>query len=138
MSTTTSTTSKGSKAAPFFPVSRFISLAGVHTLLLFFSALYLPRSSYLLSAVPEQVSSRDKPQHPFLRPITADPLLTLLWLCVGAVAVQASWSGWLKREEESARLALFGEDDEAKLKRAAATGADRMKVCSLFPLPIKR
>lgn len=128
-STMSSTTSPGpaTAAAPFFPFSRFVSLAGVNTLLLFFSALYLPRSSYLLSAVPEQASSKDKPQHPFLKPITADPLLTLVWLCIGAIAVQASWSGWLKREMQSARVALFGEDDEAKLKRATATNADRMK-----------
>ena len=128
---------------PFFPLSRFISLSGVHTLLLFFSALYLPRSSFLLSALPEQASSKDRPQHPFLRPLTADPLLTLFWVCIGASAVQASWVGWLKREEDSARLALFGEDDEAKLKRAATMNADRMKVrttscfnlCALLIVP---
>ena len=36
-------------------------------------------------------------------------------------------------EEQTALLALYGEDEEAKLQRAATLNADRMTVnCSLF------
>lgn len=110
-------------SSPSFPFTRFSSLLGVHTALLGFVALYLPRSSLLLFPLPDQASSRDRPQHPFIQPLTADPLLTLVWLCFGVAITQASYSTWLKIETERARAELLGNDEEAKLKvRMRATG----------------
>lgn len=111
-----------------FPLSRFASLVGVHSLLIVFTALYLPRSSYLLTSLPTQESSKDRPQHAFLQPLTADPLLTVAWLCIGTAVVQASWAGWLKSERNSARAHIFGEDDEAKMKRKLNSGTERLLV----------
>lgn len=111
-----------------FPLARFASLVGVHTTLILFTALFLPRSSYLITSLPSQASSKDRPQHPFLQPITADPLLTLTWLCFGAAVVQVSWAGWLKSERDEARIHIFGEDDEEKLKRKLKGGQERLLV----------
>ncbi|EJD07638.1 PIG-F-domain-containing protein [Fomitiporia mediterranea MF3/22] len=112
----------------YFPLLRFSSLLGVHTLLLLFTALFLPRSTFLLSAIPPQASSRDKPQHPFLSALTADPAVTLVWLCLGVGFVQGSWASWVKLESDNARMALFGEDEEARLKRAMNRGDDKLQV----------
>ncbi|KAI5122140.1 hypothetical protein M0805_000787 [Coniferiporia weirii] len=111
----------------FFPLARFSSLLGVHTTLLLFTAFYLPRSSFLLSPLPLQASSRDRPQHDFLRPLTADPQLTLVWLCAGVAVIQASWASWLKTESESARLAILGDDEEARVKRTLKSGQEKLQ-----------
>ena len=122
--------------ADLFPLSKFYSLLGVHTSLLIFVAVYLPRTSYISTPIPEQASSRDRPQHPFLRPLTADTFLTLLWLCGGAAAVQASWATWLKKETEDARVKERGENnDEARLKRAAGFDKDKLEVRIFSPAP---
>ncbi|KAL5513248.1 GPI11 [Sanghuangporus vaninii] len=130
------------RPAPFFPLLHFTSLLGVHTILLLFVALYLPRSTFLFSPIPPQASSRDKPQHPFLRALTADPSLTLLWLCLGTAAVQASWASRVKAEVDNARILLFGEDEEARVKRALESGREKFQslkdavistlACSIF------
>lgn len=111
-----------------FPFARFGSLLGVHTTLLAFVALYLPRSSFVRTPLPPQASSKDRPQHPFLRPLTADPLLTLGWLCVGVAFVQVSWAGWLKSETDNARPEVIGEDEETRIKRKMKISSERFKV----------
>ncbi|KAH8112802.1 PIG-F-domain-containing protein [Phellopilus nigrolimitatus] len=115
-----------SSSSPSFPISRFSSLLGVHTTLLLFTALYLPRSSFLLSPLPPQASSRDRPQHAFIRPLTADPQLTLIWLCVGVGVVQASWATWMKIEHENARLEMFGDDAESRVERTLKSREDKL------------
>lgn len=82
------------RPAPFFPLLHFASLLGVHTTLLVFTALYLPRSSFLFTPIPPQASSRDRPQRPFLRPLTADPTLALIWLCLGTAAISSNVWSW--------------------------------------------
>lgn len=120
----------------FFPLSRFSSLTGVHSTLLLFTAAYLPRSSFLLSPLPPQASSRDRPQHPFLHPLTADPLLTLVWLCLGVALVQASWGSWLRNESESANLMKLGDDEEAKMKRRLESSGAKMQVRGLQAIAV--
>ncbi|KLO13285.1 hypothetical protein SCHPADRAFT_852771 [Schizopora paradoxa] len=109
-----------------FPFSRFSSLLGVHSLLVIFTAGWLPRSSKYLGSLPPQASSKDRPQHPFLHPITADPLLTLGWLCIGILAVNATWAPFMKREIQYSRIALYGEDEEAKIKRRSESGRNML------------
>ncbi|KAG8950969.1 hypothetical protein FRC00_007470 [Tulasnella sp. 408] len=62
------------------PLARYTSIVGTQSLLLTFTALFLPRStSSLLGSdfLPPPSSSLDRPQHPFLEPLTASPVLTL-------------------------------------------------------------
>ena len=127
--TATTTSMSTDKIISNFPLFRFSSLLGVHSILLIFVALFLPRSSFLLSDLPPQASSRDRPQHEFLRPITAEPQLTLVWLCIGAIIVQASWASRLKYETVSVKLQLFGEDEEARVKRTMESSKERLNVC---------
>lgn len=127
--TATTTSMSTDKIISNFPLLRFSSLLGVHSILLIFVALFLPRSSFLLSDLPPQASSRDRPQHEFLRPITAEPQLTLVWLCIGAIIVQASWASRLKYETVSVKLQLFGEDEEARVKRTMESSKERLNVC---------
>lgn len=112
-----------------FPFARFTSVLGVHTVLHGFAALYLPRTSFLGSIPPEQTSSRDKPQSPFLVPITADPALTLAWLVVGAIVLQGWWGGWMKvwwKESIQAKMGPL-QDDKQKIDNVE-TNAQRFKV----------
>jgi phosphatidylinositol glycan class F len=79
-----------------FPYFQYTSLLGTHTLLLAFTAVFLPAGTVLVTSLPPQQSSLDKPQHRLLEPITANPLWTLLWLCAGTSACQAWWAGWMR------------------------------------------
>ena len=123
-----------STLAPF-PFARHTSLLGVQTILLGFVALYLPRSTFLLTEVPGQVSSRDRPQHPFLKPITADPLLTLGWLCLGAAVVQVWWAGKTRALWRERNVTPETGGDEQRVKSSLTEGKQRWKVCSFPTFP---
>lgn len=129
--------------APFFPLARYTSLVGVHTSLLLFTGLFLPRTSlsaFLQSFItgtytptptfdhvspfdstsgqPQtgQVRSADRPEHPFLTAITRDPATTLGWLCAGVAVLQVWWAAWLKTWLEDYRLSLLTEEMRAQEK----------------------
>ncbi|KAJ7764625.1 GPI biosynthesis protein family Pig-F-domain-containing protein [Mycena maculata] len=109
----------------FFPFARYASVVGVHTTLLAFSALFLPRStefealSFLRPVVDSmQLTSRDRPQHPFLDALTGSPVATLAWLCVGAAVLQSWWAGWVRAW--AIDFALHGAGIERKLDMARA------------------
>ncbi len=83
-------------------VSSYISVVGMHTTLWAFTALCLPRTSFLFTITtpawdPVQLSSRDHPQHPFFEPLTLNPTHTLAWFVVGAAFLQSWWAGWLRQ-----------------------------------------
>ncbi|KAJ8468935.1 hypothetical protein ONZ45_g17061 [Pleurotus djamor] len=89
---------------PFkFPFAGYTSIVGVHSTLLFFAALFLPRSTIFLDPslaprpAPSQLTSRDKPQHPFLEPLTLNPTWTMLCVCAGTLVLQGWWGGWIRR-----------------------------------------
>jgi len=67
-------------------------------LLLSFTAIYLPRSPTWLNvdSQRQQRSSLDRPQHPFLAPLTANPALTVLWVCAGTFIINMWWAGWVR------------------------------------------
>lgn len=102
-----------------FPILQYGSLVGTNALLLAFSALYLPRSSHWLGIeLPAQVSSKDRPQHHFLDPLTASPVMTLLWICFGAASVTVWWSGWPRiwlAEERNTRIQDATKRVQAKI-----------------------
>jgi hypothetical protein len=90
-------TTMAQKPATQFPYFQYTSLLGTHTLLLAFTAVFLPGGTVLITPLPPQQSSLDKPQHRLLEPITANPVWTLLWLCAGTGACQAWWAGWMRQ-----------------------------------------
>ena len=118
--------------AGFFPFARYTSIVGVHTTLLVFTALFLPRTTFLFEFTrpsPDEafITSRDKPQHPFLVPLTLSPISTLMCICSGAVVLQAWWGGWVR--EWAIDYALVGSDDEMRLEKSLVQ-KQRMMVCA--------
>jgi phosphatidylinositol glycan class F len=85
---------------PFF---QYASTVGIHSSLLIFAVLFLPRTSLLyfpstndfLFAQP--ASSLDRPQSQFIEPLTASPVLTLSWICVGVATLAVWWAKWMRK-----------------------------------------
>lgn len=102
-----------------FPFAGYTSIVGVHSTLLLFVALFLPRTTILLDPslapkpVASQLTSRDKPQHPFLEPLTLNPTWTMACVCAGAVVLQAWWGGWIRRWWIEL-VVLNGTDDQVE------------------------
>ncbi|KAF8624692.1 hypothetical protein AX17_007023 [Amanita inopinata Kibby_2008] len=90
------------KGTETLPLYQYTSAVGVHTTLLGFTALFLPRTAFLSALIkpewdPARQSSRDKPQHPFLDALTSSPVSTLTWICLGVALLQGWWAGWMRR-----------------------------------------
>lgn len=64
----------------------------------------------------QQLSSRDRPQHPFLAPLTLNPTWTLACICVGASIVQSWWAGQIRHWWLD--LSIQGTDEEKRMQRA--------------------
>jgi phosphatidylinositol glycan class F len=99
----------------------YFSIVGVHTTLWIFVAFYLPRTAVLSDlAKPQwgeaQISSRDRPQHPFLEPLTSNPTATLIYICAGAVMLQSWWGGWMR--EWWLQLGIEGTEEEKRTEKA--------------------
>lgn len=76
-----------------------LSKQSLLALLLLFSFFYLPRSPAYFSSQqspPIQRSSADRPEHPFLTPVTADPLGSSLWQLTGVIFSMFWWGDWLR------------------------------------------
>ena len=69
----------------------------VHVLLLSAALVLLPQTPLPDLPLPPPARGLDKPQHPFLAPITARPVLTLAWACFGAALFVSLWAGSLRR-----------------------------------------
>jgi hypothetical protein len=69
----------------------------IHVLLLAAALILLPQTPIPNLPLPPPARGLDKPQHPFLVPITARPVLTLAWGCLGAVLLVSWWAGSLRR-----------------------------------------
>jgi hypothetical protein len=68
----------------------------VHVILLSAALVLLPQTPTNLPP-PSPTRGLDKPQPPFLVPITARPILTLVWACLGAILLVPWWAGSLRR-----------------------------------------
>ncbi|KAJ2916225.1 hypothetical protein MD484_g4219, partial [Candolleomyces efflorescens] len=80
----------------------YISMVGVHSTLLIFAGLFLPKTAILqelarYDAETMVFSSLDRPQDPFLDDLTRSPTITLFSMCAGALILQTWWAVWLKR-----------------------------------------
>ncbi|KAF8665035.1 hypothetical protein AX16_000647 [Volvariella volvacea WC 439] len=116
-----STVPAPSEAAGFFPFARYTSIVGLHTTFLAFAALFLPRTSFLFELTtpewdPSQLTSRDKPQHPFLESLTINPAITLIYVCAGVSLLQVWWGSWVR--DWGIDFALQGSLEERKSKKA--------------------
>lgn len=110
------------------PGDSYIPVVGVHTTLLLFSGLFLPRTTFLqdityVQADLEQISSTDHPQHPFLEALTLNPLATLVYICLGAAVLQSWWAGYV-RDWWSLSI-VEGSENEKRLQKAII---DRQKL----------
>lgn len=69
----------------------------IHAILLAAALLLLPQTPIPNLPLPPPARGLDKPQHPFLAPITARPVLTLVWASLGAGLLVPWWAGSLRR-----------------------------------------
>ena len=69
----------------------------IHVLLLSTALVLLPQTPISNLPLPPPARGLDKPQHQFLAPITARPVLTLAWACLGAALLIPWWAGSLRR-----------------------------------------
>ncbi|KAM6501350.1 GPI biosynthesis protein family Pig-F domain containing protein [Amanita muscaria] len=104
------------------PFASYTSAVAVHTTLLSFTALYLPRTAFLSEITRPQwdlakQTSRDKPQSPFLNQLTLSPVSTLAWICLGVLFVQIWWGGWMRTWYIG--NIVHGSDEEKKMQRVA-------------------
>jgi phosphatidylinositol glycan class F len=62
------------------------------------------------------ITSKDRPQHPFLDALTLSPVSTLACICVGAMMLQSWWGGWVRSWWID--FALQGAEVERRIDRA--------------------
>ena len=102
------------------PLFSYATTVGIHSSLLLFTALFLPRTSLaIFGSIPnfpllQPVSSLDRPQPEFLEALTASPPLTLAWLCAGAFLISFSWGGRIRRQAYEQHKPVDKTDFEAK------------------------
>ena len=102
------------------PLFSYATTVGIHSSLLLFTALFLPRTSLAvfndISNFPflQPASSLDRPQPEFLEALTASPPLTLAWLCAGVLLISFSWSGRIRRQAYEQHKPIDKTDFEAK------------------------
>lgn len=93
------------------PLPLYLALHVTFSGFLLFSFLFLPRSSnYFGGDVNDQRISADRPEHPFLTPLTSSPISTMLWLDLGIWISVAWWAGhlraWWDKEKKQGKSAL--------------------------------
>jgi len=102
------------------PLLSYATTVGVHSSLLLFTALFLPRTSLVIfnnaSNFPflQPASSLDRPQPEFLEVLTASPPLTIAWLCAGVFLISFSWGGRIRRQAYEQHKPVDRTDFEAK------------------------
>ena len=69
----------------------------IHVILLSTALVLLPQTPIANLPLPPPARGLDKPQHQFLAPIVARPVLTLAWACLGAALLIPWWAGSLRR-----------------------------------------
>ncbi|KAF8259205.1 GPI biosynthesis protein family Pig-F-domain-containing protein [Lactarius quietus] len=79
------------------PAQQYPPLIIIHVILLSAALVLLPQTPIPDLPLPPPARGLDKPQHPFLAPITARPVLTLAWACLGAALFVSLWAGSLRR-----------------------------------------
>jgi hypothetical protein len=100
----------------------------VHVLLLSAALVLLPQTPIPDLPLPPPARGLDKPQHHFLAPITARPVLTLAWACLGATLFVPLWAGSLRRwvhdgtlGSRSIQLRLQGDPHKRRVRVSLRT-----------------
>lgn len=115
--------SKTTNAAPpeSLQLAQYLALHITFAGFLLFSFLFLPRSSSYFGDVVDQRISADRPEHPFLTPLTSSPKSTIMWLDLGVFISVAWWAGhlraWWDKEKKQGKTAL--EEVQARNSRSA-------------------
>lgn len=100
----------------FFPFARYTSIVGVHTSLLAFVALFLPRTPLSsIGRVPSFTSAGDATANQLprdgLQILTGNPVQTVIWICLGSLILQGWWANWLRTWSLESRVFRKGEID---------------------------
>jgi len=83
------------EASPFSFPRQYPAHLTLHIILLLASFVLLPRSIKLQPA-PGQLRNLDRPQHPFLVPLTGRPEVTTAWTALGSAFVVGWWAGSIR------------------------------------------
>lgn len=136
-------------AATEFPLSSYLSLHLLFSTYLLFSFILLPRSDSLIGdsqsssyGTPVQKVSTDRPEHPFLTPITNDPLKTMTWTAIGVTVTVVWWGGhlrsWWKHELQKQKAAAVSAVDtdvgQGLAYRIESGLSEKLGVCPLHLL----
>jgi hypothetical protein len=89
----------------------------IHVILLSAALVLLPQTPIPDLPLPSPTRGLDKPQPPFLAPITARPVLTLVWACLGAVLLVPWWAGSLRRWAHDGTLAPVASSSALQVTR---------------------
>jgi hypothetical protein len=116
---------------PFFPVAQYTSIVGVHITLLVFTTLFLPRATPIRTNAHQNPAPSDRPSHPFLEPLTKDPLSTLIAICGGTVILQGWWAGWIRKWHLDFMLSGSARLKSSELKRKLIVRIVSQFLCAL-------
>lgn len=117
------------------PLDQYFASLSYLSLLLITSFLFLPRSTTWLlgpSYAPRQRSSADRPEHAFLTQITAQPLLTLMWTCLGMLICMAWWGRKLRGWWGSQQKKQIGHHSDLGVSLVKRVHAERQRVKESF------
>jgi hypothetical protein len=96
-------TTTSRKSLTSFPLASYLSIHLLLSTFLLFSFGFLPQSEAFWrrpsqgdDAINKQVISADRPEHPFLTPITSDPIKTMVLEVIGVSFCMVWWSGHLR------------------------------------------
>lgn len=108
----------------FFPYARYTSLVGVHTSLLAFTALILPRSAFADLTSPSAARLRERKDA--MTMLTENPARTLAWMCFGCLVLQLWWAGWIREWKLEATLPPIPKTEDGKSLETDAQKAERV------------
>ncbi|CAK9786876.1 hypothetical protein CC85DRAFT_289461 [Cutaneotrichosporon oleaginosum] len=123
-------------AAPgALPLQDYFGALGYLALLLGACIAILPRSTdYFLMTPHTQSASADRPEHPFLTPITAHPAASAAWCAAGVATTMVWWGNKVARWWGAPPT--FGERSRDALLATAGTALLLLNVITLLGAPV--
>ncbi|RSH86998.1 hypothetical protein EHS25_003486 [Saitozyma podzolica] len=115
---------------PSLPLREYFALLSYHSALLIASFLFLPRSTK--GTRLSQRSSADRPEHPFLTPLTANPLRTMAWHVVGLAVCVTWWGQHLRTWRAGSKTRDDSPASRQKRRRALADRLLETAATTLF------
>lgn len=109
---------------PFFPYARYTSIVGVHSSLLAFTALILPRSAFADLSSPS--AAAQKPRRDPMVTMTESPARTVAWMCLGCFVLQMWWAGWVREWRLEASVPQLPKAEDGTQIETEAQKAERI------------